>query len=123
MDPALRTASFINLVTFRKDGREVPTPVWFAELDGKLYSYTLSEAGKLKRIRANGKVKVAPCDMRGKVQGSWSAGSGRIVEDPAHLKRIYAAFPAKYGWQYWVGTLFSRLSGKFPRRVMVELSV
>ncbi|HEX7928898.1 MAG TPA: PPOX class F420-dependent oxidoreductase, partial [bacterium] len=79
MDSALVKAQFINLVTFRKDGREVPTPVWFAELDGKLYAYTLREAGKLKRIRANGRVKVAPCDMRGKVLGSWSVGSGKII--------------------------------------------
>jgi hypothetical protein len=54
--------NYINLTTFRKIGQEVPTPVWFAEMDGKLYVFTGAQTGKAKRIRANGRARVAPSD-------------------------------------------------------------
>jgi hypothetical protein len=123
VDPALQTARYVNLTTFRKDGREVATPVWFAALEGKLYAYTLRDAGKLKRIRANGRVRVAPCDVRGRIHGKWSDGTGRIVTDAALIARAYGAFPDKYGWLYRLSSILSKLSGKYPRRVMMELSV
>ncbi len=33
----LTSESYINLATFRRNGKAVETPVWFAILDGKLY--------------------------------------------------------------------------------------
>ena len=35
----LRGEKYISLATFRKDGREVATPVWFVEGDGCLQSH------------------------------------------------------------------------------------
>jgi PPOX class probable F420-dependent enzyme len=46
----------VCLTTFRKNGEAVPTPVWFAESDGKLYIYTANSSGKVKRIRNNASV-------------------------------------------------------------------
>lgn len=123
MDAAFQSAKYINLVTFRKDGREVATPVWFVALDQKLFAYSLQEAGKLKRIRATKRIKVAPCDMRGHVMGNWSDGTGRIVEDSGVRELAYAAFPLKYGIMYRLASLLSWLSGKYSRRVMMELTV
>ena len=31
--------SYISLETFRRDGSAVPTPVWHAEMDDKLYVF------------------------------------------------------------------------------------
>ncbi len=70
---------YISLVTFRKSGVGVPTPVWFAEQDGKLYVKTRSDSGKYKRIRNNGRVAVAPCTARGKVTGPEFAGEARVL--------------------------------------------
>ena len=52
------------------------TPVWFAEepengAAEKLYVYSTSDSGKAKRIGNNGRVRVAPCDVRGKLLGEW----------------------------------------------------
>ena len=55
----------INLTTFRKSGNEVPTPVWFVVLEGKLYVRTEASSGKVKRIRNNGRVEPAPSTVRG----------------------------------------------------------
>ena len=51
---------YINLETFRKSGAAVATPVWFAEDLGVFYVYSLANAGKVKRIRNNPRVRLMP---------------------------------------------------------------
>ena len=70
---------YISLITFRKNGDGVKTPVWFAEKDGKLYVKTRNDSGKYKRIRNNARVKLAPCTMSGKITGPEFAGTARIL--------------------------------------------
>jgi hypothetical protein len=60
---------YISLMTFRKSGVAVPTPIWFGEEDDKIYVMTRSDSGKYKRIRNNPEVRVAPCSIRGKITG------------------------------------------------------
>ena len=42
---------YVRVLTYRRDGREVATPVWFAASGGKLYVFSAGEAGKVKRLR------------------------------------------------------------------------
>ena len=79
----IRGQKYISLVTFRKTGDPVRTPVWFGEKDGKLYVMTRSDSGKYKRIRNNPQVRVAPCTVRGKITGPEFAASAHVlpVED------------------------------------------
>lgn len=78
---------YLNLETFKRSGEGVKTPVWFAadpsaKLDSgsaKLYVYTIGVSGKVKRIRNNANVKVAPCNMRGDVQGDWVSARVEIL--------------------------------------------
>jgi len=78
---------YLNLETFKKSGDGVKTPVWFAaepsarlESSGaKLYVYTIGVSGKLKRIRNNPRMKVAPCNMRGDVRGEWVEARAEIL--------------------------------------------
>jgi PPOX class probable F420-dependent enzyme len=81
---------YLNIETFKKNGEGVKTPVWFAadpsaSLDSngaKLYVYTIGVSGKVKRVRNNPRVKIAPCDMRGKVFGEWMNAHAEIVTGP-----------------------------------------
>jgi uncharacterized protein len=75
----IRQQRYISLITFRKNGVPVPTPVWFGELNGRLYVMTRTISGKYKRIRNNPQVSIAPCTMRGKVTGPEFAASARIL--------------------------------------------
>lgn len=121
-DPASET--YVSLATFRRDGREVRTPVWIAEAGGRCYVFSEGEAGKVKRIRATGRVRVAPCNYRGVVRGdAWLEGRGRVVSDAETLERAYAALHRKYGWQMALGDLFSKWSGRYDRRAMLELEL
>ena len=49
---------YLSLATFRRDGGAVPTPVWFAEVDGLLYVFTAGDAGKVKRLRHSSRARV-----------------------------------------------------------------
>ena len=70
---------YISLTTFRKTGTPVPTPVWFAEDNDRLYVMTRSDSGKYKRLRNNPNVKIAPCTIRGRITGPEFAASARIL--------------------------------------------
>ena len=114
---------YINLATFRRSGRAVETPVWFAARNGKLYVFTSGTAGKVKRLRANPRIRIAPCDMRGGLKGEWIEGTCRRVDEPATVEAAYAALLSKYGLQMRVLTFFSRLSGRIHKRAILELEV
>jgi hypothetical protein len=112
---------YVCLATIRRNGAEVKTPVWFAAAGDKLYVVTAGEAGKVKRLGHSPRVRVAPCDARGRVRGAWREGLGRIVNDARVIERAHAALRAKYGWQMWLLDLFSRLTGRIRRRAWIEI--
>lgn len=58
------------LATFRRSGVVVATPVWAAESDGRFYVRSERTAGKIKRLRNDSRVLVAPCTVRGKPLGA-----------------------------------------------------
>lgn len=83
----LARGSHCLLVTYRRDGTPVPTPVWFA-LDGeRLYVWTEIEAYKAKRIRNDDRALIAPCGPTGKPLGDPIAARGRILETDAERAR------------------------------------
>jgi PPOX class probable F420-dependent enzyme len=112
---SLQGQKYINLETFRKNGQGVRTPVWFAgePEDGtpeKLYVYSTANSGKAKRIRNNPRVRVAPCDMRGKLLGEWIDARAEIVtrEEVEHgMKLLNKKY---FPWRHLLGffSLFSR---------------
>ncbi|MEE8165998.1 MAG: PPOX class F420-dependent oxidoreductase, partial [Myxococcota bacterium] len=74
--------SYINLATYRRNGKAVETPVWFAARRGKIYVFTESRAGKVKRLRNDARIRIAACGIRGNRKGAWIEGSGRRIDDP-----------------------------------------
>lgn len=120
-DPAIER--YVSVATMRRSGKEVCTPVWLVMVDGNYYLFSEGKAGKVKRIRNNGRARLAACDLKGKVRSDWLAAEGRIVEEPELVERVYTALRQKYGWQMKLGDLISRLSGRYARRAIIELRV
>jgi PPOX class probable F420-dependent enzyme len=114
---------YVNLATFRKSGREVRTPVWIASDGGRLYVYTNVTSGKVKRIRNDGRVRLAPCGARGGLRGDWVEGQARMLDDPEAVDRGLAAIQRKYGWQMRLALFASRLSGRYAQRGVIEISL
>jgi len=87
----------MSLATFRANGEPVPTPIWFAEVSGRLYVRTASHFKKLERIERDAAVTVAPCTESGEVTGPAVAAQARILApgDPV-VAVAEAALEAKY---------------------------
>ncbi len=87
---------YLNLESYRKNGQSVRTPLWFVEDGGVLYFYTVAHSSKVRRIRNNPRVRVAPCDYRGKVKGEWVDATARRL-DQAESRRANDLLNLKYG--------------------------
>ena len=102
----IRGQKYISLASFRKNGAAVYTPVWFAEDDGKLYVMTRNDSGKYKRIRNNPQIKIAPCNIRGKITGAEFPARARILP-PEEWERARKAIRTKY-WLTRIPFLWSK---------------
>ena len=122
MDPleAFSNQQYMNVETFRKSGEGVRTPVWFVALNGELCFTTEATSAKVKRIRREPSVKVAPCKVNGELLGDWYPGKARFVsadEKPA-IEKVYSR---KYGFQKFLFELFGRLRGKERLFIAIKL--
>ncbi|WP_432981543.1 PPOX class F420-dependent oxidoreductase [Dactylosporangium sp. CA-233914] len=70
---------YLLVTTFRRDGTPVPTPVWAARDGDALMVWTVGDSGKVKRIRRDGHVTVAPCNVRGKPKGDPVSAHAEIL--------------------------------------------
>jgi PPOX class probable F420-dependent enzyme len=129
-------AKYLNLETFRKTGAGVRTPVWFAQDQSSgvsdvagptermaqvFYIYSAPDAGKVKRIRNNPKVRVAPCTVRGQLRGAWVEARARICANDEVLHG-QVLLRRKYGWLKIIGDFFSQLRGRKQVVLAVEIS-
>jgi PPOX class probable F420-dependent enzyme len=116
IDPSER---YVLLTTFRRDGRGVPTPVWFAPLPddpATVAVITGRDAGKVKRLRHTPRCTLAPCDVRGRPHGDAVEASGRVAEDPSEIALGTRALARRYGSQWWLLGLGARLRGRDPAK-------
>lgn len=104
----LAAEKYVLLTTFRKDGRAVPTPVWAVQDGDALAVWTVSDSGKVKRIRRDGKVTVAPCDVRGNPHGEAVPGHAAIC-DVTGTRRVRDLLKRKYRLLGRLSLLGSRL--------------
>ena len=79
----LETARFVRLVTFRRTGEPVGTPVLFVRDGDRLLVRTAHDAGKLKRIAHTDAVEVTPSDSRGRPLGATRSGTARVLGEAA----------------------------------------
>ena len=93
---ALEGRKHALVVTFKRSGEAVPTPVWAGVAGGRLYFRSEKRVGKIKRIRANSRVLVASCDSRGKPKGPAAEGRARILA-PAEGAAAEQAIQSNFG--------------------------
>ena len=117
---ALAGHRYVRLSTFRRSGKAVPTPVWFARVGENLYVVTGRNTGKAKRIRNTPGVALAASDFRGRPKGSDLRAVARLTGEQ---KGGVAdrALRSKYGWQYGVFEFVERLLGSAEDLIFLEL--
>ncbi|MFE3187743.1 PPOX class F420-dependent oxidoreductase [Nocardia sp. NPDC059240] len=70
------------LVTFRRGGEAVPSPVWFGiDGEGAAYVFTERKSGKVKRIRNDSRALIAPCNARGRPLGPAVRATARVLDE------------------------------------------
>ena len=94
-DNSRETGKYICILTYKKNGDGVSTPVWFIRKDNKIYIRTSNQSGKVKRIKNNNNVSYALCNISGRIKGEWHSGVAKI--EPDVNKMIFSKITEKYG--------------------------
>jgi uncharacterized protein len=112
----LATERYISLTTFKRDGTAVSTPVWVVSDDGRrLLVWTGPSTWKVKRIRRDPRVRVAACDMRGKVRGEPFDGTARLL-GPSAGPLVQRLLREKYAFTKRALDAFNGLLRKLTRK-------
>lgn len=123
MPDELAYAAYVSLATFRKDGREVATPVWAACDNDELFIFSAGDAGKVKRLRNGSRARLAACDMRGQLLGEYHEARAEILDHPGDKRRALRVLRRKYGWQMSLADLGAKLTGRFHRRAYIRVKL
>lgn len=118
----LSQGKYLSLTTFRKSGEAVATPVWVTRDGDRLYVTTQAQSGKVKRLRNNSAVLLAPCDMRGNITGEQVAGEATIL-DAAGSARVRQLINKRYGLTAKAFTLMEKLRRSSADNVGLEICV
>ncbi|MGC1619857.1 MAG: PPOX class F420-dependent oxidoreductase [Candidatus Acidiferrum sp.] len=115
---AFRDHKYLSLETFKKSGEGIKTPVWFAadpasDLSAsaaRLYIYTIGNTGKVKRIRNNPCVKIAPCKIKGEPLGEFVDATVEIITGEEAVRAMKLLNKKYFPWKQLLGffALFSR---------------
>jgi uncharacterized protein len=107
----LKGYRFLNLSTFRKSGVPVLTTVLFALASDKIYVWTPKDSGKVKRIRNDASVQIAPSTRLSWPLGPIAAATARIlpVTEQREAQRVT---DREFGWLKKIFALIWRLQGR-----------
>ena len=118
------TKRYVNLVSYRKSGKPVSTPVLIIQNNDCGIIRTFSNSGKTRRIKKNSEVKLSHCTIKGKILGNELGAVARILDlkNIELMRRIEKLFKTKYKWyqidvlifsisrilQYWISNIFHK---------------
>ena len=98
---------YINLETYKKDGTPIRTPVWFVIDKNLIYVITRESTGKVKRLRNNQNVRIAPCSFKGEPKNEWVKGAAEKITGEEADKAIKLR-KKKYGMYARLVSLFRK---------------
>jgi PPOX class probable F420-dependent enzyme len=121
---ALAGQRYLSLTTFRRSGAPVATPVWVAGDGDALVVISDRPAGKVTRLRADPRVELRPCTLRGHVQpdAPTIAAVATVVEDPAAVARGRDLLRRKYPVQFRAVELPGRLRPRPGSSVLLRIT-
>jgi PPOX class probable F420-dependent enzyme len=114
----LEHQKYVSVTTYRSNGAKVSTPVWFVLEGERVYVWTDADSGKVKRLRSNPKLALAPCKMNGDPIGPSVEGTASISKDDSSPE-LRSAFRSKYGLVLRLSKLFT---GRGHNQVFLAIS-
>jgi uncharacterized protein len=113
---------FVSLTTFKRNGEGVPAPMWIGRDGADLFVWTPADSWKVKRVRNNPRVLLAPSTRFGKVRDGVLPveGVAQVVTDPVTVERLQGEIRRKYGFGYRLITLAEMVAarGRKPRVIL-----
>lgn len=108
---------YINLITYRKDESPVSTPVWLGQLGDSIVVTSSINAGKVKRIKANGRATIYTTNQSGSKKLSEEIEvNASIIEDEYEKQLGIKAIRNKY---FPISELF--MKGPDKNRAIIKL--
>jgi hypothetical protein len=86
---------YLSITSFRRDGTGKTTPVWFVQDGGRLLVETEASSYKVRRIRRNPRVTVAPCGPTGRHRGKPVTARAELLPD-SEIGRVEQLMARKY---------------------------
>lgn len=100
---------FVSVTSFKRDGTGVATPLWSVSDGGRLFAFTDLHSAKVRRVRRDPHVLVAPCLPNGTLRGKTLAAHAQVLTDEAELARVQKLMLRRYRISYRVVMLAYRL--------------
>jgi PPOX class probable F420-dependent enzyme len=100
---------YLSVTSFKRDGTGVATPVWSVSDGERLFAFTDVHSAKVRRIRRNQRVLVAPCRADGKLRGEPIPAHAEVLTTTPELERARKLLLARYRVSYRVVMVFYRL--------------
>lgn len=121
----LGATTFVSLVTFKRDGTPVGSPMWVASDGADLVVWTPADAWKVKRVRRDPRVMVIRSGRMGKVDpvDPELLGTAVVEESPAEVSRVEQLIRDKYGVQVRIITTIEAILSRGPKpRVALRIT-
>ena len=116
---ALFPGRFLSVTSFKRDGAGVATPVWFVSDGERLFALTDLHSAKVRRIRRDPHVLVAPCLPGGRLRGEPVLAWAEVLTAVPELERVQRLLLDRYKVSYRLVMLVYRLGRRLRGRSAV----
>ena len=110
---------YLSLTSFKADGTGVVTPLWFVSDGERLFALTDLNSAKVRRMRHDPRVLVAPCRASGKLRGEPLSARAEVLTESADLERVHKLLTERYRISYRTVMLMYRLGRRLRGRSSV----
>ena len=93
--------------------------MWFASDDERLFALTDLHSAKVRRMRHNPRVLVAPCRVNGKLRGEPLPARAEVLTESTDLERVRELLIGRYKISYRLVMLIYRLGRRLRGRSSV----
>jgi uncharacterized protein len=107
---------YLSVTSFKRDGTGIATPVWFVSDGSRLFALTDLHSAKVRRIRRNPQVLVAPCRPDGRLRRPPVAGHAEVLTAIPDLERVQRLLRGRYKVSYRLVMLIYRLGRRLRGR-------
>ncbi len=113
---AMFPGRYLSLTSFKRDGTGVATPVWFVSDGSRLFALTDLHSGKVRRVRHDAHVEVAPCGPDGKLRGEPVPANVEVLTAIPDLERVQKLLIKRHRVSYRIVMAIYRLGRRLRGR-------